>query len=407
VGHVSAPLSGAPRDVRNRIGGVESLRAIAAISVLGFHAVFASGLAESGAWIEPFASRLEVGVSIFFLISGFLLYRPWARAHLEGGESPQLSWYAASRLLRIVPAYWVALAVIAIWIGLESVLDAPGFLIYFGFLQNYDPDTVGGGLLQAWSLGVEAAYYAFLPLFAVAVARLSAANPADRLRNQWLGLGTLFAAGIAYNAGVAGTVENADNTTASVLALLPAYLDQFALGMAFGLLTITGQGRVGRFPTGLSGVGAAAWLLAGAVAFVVASKGIGLEGGYESVTGVQLFLKHNLFSVIALSLLVVAVLAGGRIGALFELRPLRWLGLVSYGIFLWHIAVLTQMGDSGFSTPFGGSVNWLVWAGVALMGTTVFAALSWYLIERPALDARSRVAAAFRMGWRRRTEPAP
>ena len=76
---IASPASPADHDPQGRasgrIGAVESLRAIAALSVLGFHAVFASGLAVSDSWLKPYASRLEVGVSIFFLISAIRLGR--------------------------------------------------------------------------------------------------------------------------------------------------------------------------------------------------------------------------------------------------------------------------------------------------------------------------------------------
>jgi peptidoglycan/LPS O-acetylase OafA/YrhL len=408
MGHASLGLRGGdPRHARHRIAGVESLRAIAAISVLGFHAAFASGLVTADSWLKPFASRLEVGVSIFFVISGFLLYRSWARAHLSGGRPPLLSRYTASRVLRIVPGYWVALTLISIWIGLESVLDFPGFVVYFAFAQNYDPDTLGGGLLQAWSLGVEVAYYAFLPVFAWAVTRLRARDLSARWRNQWIGVAALFLAGVAWNAAVTANVDAASRSLGPLLALLPAYLDQFALGMGFALITLRGANDGKDRQGTLGSVGTYAWLALAAGAFFLAARGIGLSGGHEQVNGLQLFVKHNLFSVVAVSLLVISVLASGFVRRVFEWNLLRWLGLVSYGIFLWHLAMLTQIEEWGMLPVNGSGKNWLTWFALALVPTAAVAACSWYLIERPALEARRPLAAVFRaVPWRRETEPA-
>src|SRR5215467_11624820 len=113
----------------------DSLRAIAAISVLAFHAGIVSGLLSSGSWLKPYAARLDVGVSVFFLISGFLLYRPFTRARLLGESQPQTGAYAWRRFLRIVPAYWVALTIITICLGLPRVFSAAGIPIYYGFGQ--------------------------------------------------------------------------------------------------------------------------------------------------------------------------------------------------------------------------------------------------------------------------------
>jgi peptidoglycan/LPS O-acetylase OafA/YrhL len=88
----------------------DGLRAIAAVSVVVIHTSFVSGLTtRSGVGI--YTARLEIGVAVFFLISGFLLYRPFAAAHVAGLPSPVLGRFWVRRLLRIVPAYWLALTV--------------------------------------------------------------------------------------------------------------------------------------------------------------------------------------------------------------------------------------------------------------------------------------------------------
>ena len=402
----SAAPEGPPQTASARIVPIESLRAIAAISILAFHAVFASGLAESGSAIKPFASRLEVGVSIFFLISGFLLYRPFARSHLEGSRAPLLSRYASSRVLRIIPAYWFALFVIAIWIGLEGVFGWPGLFVYFGFFQNYDPDTLGGGLLQAWSLVVEMSFYIFLPVFAIALTRFQAPTVAARWRNQWIGLAILFATGIAWNAGVLAAVGIQDRMAGPLLASLPAYLDQFALGMALALVMVAPEDLGRRFTGLLERVSPIAWVGVAALAFLIASKGIGLEGGQEPISSLQWFVKHLLFTLIAVSLLIPAVMPLGEsdpVGRFLSHRSLRWLGLVSYGIFLWHLAVLSELERLGFETSFGAAVNWVFWVGIALIPTMIIAAFSWYAIERPALARRGWLTGILSArGWGRR-----
>src|SRR5215212_6043566 len=94
----------------------DSLRAIAALSVVAFHAAFFAGMFTSESPLRPYLVRMDVGVSVFFLISGFLLYRPFVRARLGGEGTPHVGGYAWRRFLRIVPAYWVALTIVALWL---------------------------------------------------------------------------------------------------------------------------------------------------------------------------------------------------------------------------------------------------------------------------------------------------
>src|SRR6266702_5271766 len=93
-----------------RLPGVEGLRAIAACSILVFHAW---GLTPThGTRLGPFdrfVPDLQFGVVLFFTLSGFLLYRPFAAAILRAELRPSLRSYVRNRALRIVPAYWFIL----------------------------------------------------------------------------------------------------------------------------------------------------------------------------------------------------------------------------------------------------------------------------------------------------------
>jgi len=80
----------------NRFPLFDSLRAIAAISVLLFHAALFR-LLHVASPLRPYTAHLDVGVTIFFMISGFLLYRPFVRARLQGEESPHVPAYAWRR----------------------------------------------------------------------------------------------------------------------------------------------------------------------------------------------------------------------------------------------------------------------------------------------------------------------
>ena len=95
-----------------------------------------------------------------------------------------------------MPAYWVALTIIAIWLPVSGVFTAEGIVTYYGFLQAYDPDTITGGIGQAWTLTVEVSFYALLPLLVLAVRRL----PGRVVRSEIALVLSLFAAGVIWKA---------------------------------------------------------------------------------------------------------------------------------------------------------------------------------------------------------------
>src|SRR5207248_2134572 len=137
----------------------DSLRAIAVLCVVGTHVLVSSGRVAVGSKVWEAGFRLNVGVTIFFVISGFLLYRPFVAARYAGRGLPAIPVYAGRRILRIVPAYWLALTVLALWPGLKGVLDGHSFWVYYGFLQIYGLGPHNGGNYIVWSLCIEMAFY--------------------------------------------------------------------------------------------------------------------------------------------------------------------------------------------------------------------------------------------------------
>ncbi len=145
--------------------GFDGLRAIAALLVVVVHVGAASGFTFRSS-LGQYTARGEIGVSVFFLISGFLLYRPFAAAALAGRPGPNVRSYLVRRALRIVPLYWVALVVTYLFTGWASVHGVSGFLENAFFLQVYSRQWVFHGITQAWSLCIEVTFYLALPVWA-------------------------------------------------------------------------------------------------------------------------------------------------------------------------------------------------------------------------------------------------
>jgi peptidoglycan/LPS O-acetylase OafA/YrhL len=369
----------------------DSLRAIAALAVLGTHAAVFAGLeTSSGTTLGQYAARLDAGVAVFFVISGCLLYRPFARARLRGEPAPAAGPYAWRRFLRIVPAYWVALTLIALLFGTSGdVFGWPGVAHYYGVAQAYSSGSFGGGLTQAWSLTVEVAFYAFLPIWAVGM-RLVLGRRG--FRAEAVALALLFAAGIAYKLVVLGAGDADKVAITPKLVALPAYFDHFALGMMLAVLSLWVEERR-RLPRGLGWLDrfpSLSWLAA-LVAFWAVSTQIGLHGRFlEPFSSGNYMERHLLYAVVAVGLIAPAVVGDqtrGTVRHVLALRPLLWLGLVSYGIFLWNLALLDRVyhWTDGSLPVMNNFLGWCI-AGTAV--TAAVAALSYYVVERPALSLK-------------------
>ena len=164
------------------------------------HTAFPSGFSTQNHRWGAFTARMEIGVAVFFLISGFLLYRPFVAAHLSGRPSPDVRTYLKRRLLRIVPAYWVALffAAYVFHTVTMPINNAKAVIVYFGFLQIYSSHYILHGINAAWTLCVEMSFYLFLPLYAAAIAAWARRSGRDVLRTEAGGVIALFVLSIVY-----------------------------------------------------------------------------------------------------------------------------------------------------------------------------------------------------------------
>jgi peptidoglycan/LPS O-acetylase OafA/YrhL len=380
---VVAPPPGHPR-----FPLVDSLRAIAALSVLFFHVGQLSGETLGG-----YLTHGDVGVALFFAISGFLLYRPFVSARLNGARRPAVRAYLRRRLLRIVPAYWLALTVLAIWPGLPGVFTGH-FWVYYGFAQVYSDRWVLNGIGAAWTLCSEVIFYLVLPVYAASVAL--ALRRRSRRVQMWAELALLSAlslASLAYRYRL--TTHNPFDW---MLNAFPTQLDLFAPGMALAVITAAYQDRSLPRPLALIARHPEIPLAGAALAYILASKFVhGPEyfvyAGHilEYYTGRQVVSRHILYAAVAGCVLAPAVLGrGGRIRRALSWPVLAWLGVISYGIYLWHQPILGWLCEPrrgchvhGISLlqhhPFLGM------GAIVFAVTIVCAALSYYNVERPIL----------------------
>jgi peptidoglycan/LPS O-acetylase OafA/YrhL len=371
----------------------DSLRAIAALSVLAFHAGYIAYYTATTP-LRQYTSHLDVGVTIFFLISGFLLYRPFARARMLDEPTPHTGAYAWRRFLRIVPAYWVALTVVAIWMSLDGVFTAGGIPTFYGFAQIYDAKDSLGGIGQAWTLCVEVTFYAFLPLWAFMMRRVRGGG----VRAELVALALLWVASLGYKAWALTQTGPTDLGSAPYLQPLPNFLDQFAVGMALAVISVHVE-QLETPPRWVEWIRAHTWVpwAGAAVAFWFVSTQIGFSGELIQHYSRRMFVgRHELYTLIAFCLIVPAIVAEpgrGLAGRVLGNRVLTYLGVVSYGIYLYHYAVVKQLED-WIGPGEGGPLlfRFLVYFIVGAAGATLLASISYYVVERPALRLRRFVS---------------
>lgn len=357
------------RGDRNQL--IDALRAIAALSVLVFH-LSVTRLPES-ATLAPYLLNLGWGVTIFFLISGYVLYRPFVETRLRG-ERISMSSYAARRALRIIPAYWIALTAVALFgNGAASVREHPP--AYYGFAQVYSDETRAGGIGQAWTLDVELTFYIVLPLVA-ALLGLLAWRSRGRLLVEILLLTAATAAAFLWTSSLPPGNRTFGDPQ---LFWLPRFVGQFALGMAIAAITVKVE-RGARLP------GIADWLRRyPTLAWVIVPIAYAAAATVEMSTAT----RDLVDGIGAAALLWPAVLHRPGSGATKVLgwRPLALIGVVSYGIYLYHYAVITRL-DALFPAGTAGTLGWVL---ASLAGAVALGALSWVVVERPAIRAGRRL----------------
>ena len=364
-----------------RSRALDGLRGLAALSVVVFHVwdyarpiphvVFASPT-------DYVLNEGRLGLILFFVLSGFLLYRPWVAATLEGSTIPDIRRYAARRAARIMPAYYLAVfgSVALLWgaagtpgVRLPPATSLPLFAL---FAQNYTSASVLTLDPPTWTLAIEASFYLALPLIGIAAARLGP----SRLR-QTVPPVTLIVVGLAWNTST-GLAMPLDK-------LLPSALPYFGVGMLAAVLIH--ERRLGRR-------GARCVALSGCAA--VAVDGVlhsGLcPGAIEPLVSQTL---RNLPAAVGFAAIVTTAWAGTF--SVLGWRPLAALGTISYGVYLWHLPLLLAL-RSADALP----LHLVPALAIVLAVTVVVATLSWVAVERPIIRWSRRAARG-----PERSKPAP
>ena len=380
--------------VRRHIEGLDGIRAAAALLVLVFHYWAMTGRQPLPEPLLLIATNGGVGVDIFFVISGFILFLPWARAGWTG-ERVEVRRFLKNRFLRIVPAYWLNTAVLVVvsFPALLFSLEGMGSLaVYASFLAGFAPPSQVPGLMLngvAWTLCIEVAFYLSLPV----VGRFFQ-------RNRWMvALPVVLAVTISFKMLMVERYGHlADSAVLSVATRnIVAMFGEFAVGMAVAAIWATLEFRgVRRLPRGL-GLGCTLAGTAGIVGVLYYSQYyIGRDGflrGSGEWGWLPMLISFQVMAAFAAVALFGICYQPNAVTRLLSLRPIAYLGAVSYGIYLWHLPVgqWLSAGVGADMTSRRMLLSLLV-AGTAV--TIAVAAVSHRFIEQPFLLRKATAGGA-------------
>jgi peptidoglycan/LPS O-acetylase OafA/YrhL len=393
--------------MENRLLGADFMRALACLMVLTHHL---TQRLSPFVVPDPFRPAFEwgllgsFGVSAFFVLSGFLLSRPFWQAYDAGGPMPSLRTYAMRRAARILPGFWLALTVsfllsftlFGIYLDQSlAIRYLAGFLLISDFhYVSFFPVEVNGPL---WSIGMEVGSYILLPMFLAVMFLLRPwARPGWGGRLVWLGvIGIVVGAHFlivrywpmdndmrGWDYGIVGGAKlwMPRFNTIGFFAI-------FAIGaLAGGIQVRFAQVKHWVFDLGVVlGFAVAIWSLSQFV------RGSIMEGwGFLSIPyGFPWF-------PIGVGIVLAAAPSSRIAGWLLDNPPARYVAKISFGIYVWHFVLMEVIRHNWYNRfwPMGGVQNlndWLVLSAVVIGVTFLIAHVSYNTLEAPIIAwARTR-----------------
>lgn len=353
----------------------DPLRAVAALMVVAFHITYVAylraGVPQSffvtyGNALGHLIDAMRASIYVFFALSGFLIARPFAASIVLDAPLPRTGAYLRNRVLRVVPLFWVA-CTLALLIHGTAGATGGEIAALFGFAQVYVPSVHDLWLGQGWTLDLEIAFYAVLPVAGAAAGWLlrGRLRPGGRAALLLLGLAAL---------GVL-TLQAARSMDPR---FFPAMLSAFLPGVGLAVLEPVLAPRL----RGMRG--------SRAVSIVLFLAGVAVCLVWER-SGARSQALQALLATAAGGALVAAPLvhqwATGRCTRLLDNRPLHWIGERTYSLYLLHLFILYALAHA--LAPDRGAVEISVLAGIPTMAFSMAAAaVSYRLVERPFLALR-------------------
>lgn len=374
----------------NHLAGLDGLRGIAALMVFVYHSpwvFWGASMHEKLGSSETFILSLDAGVGLFFALSAYLLSAPLWRAMKEG-RSPSLERFMVRRACRILPAYWLAVAVTLFFDGRTwSSWGLVNLILHSLALQTHLAVNFLWSINNVlWTISVEFQFYIILAL-------LFSWGFRSNLLRKGNGLGLLgiitaifllsdpiYAVCVhQFAPHLPEPVWGGAITPQAVVSWNVFYfLKWFLPGIVFGWLSVNtawlmpGSEKSAHHWIFADG---GLLLLSGVLCYVLTQAG---EANWRTSALYGWPLNALLFSSI------VALTPISRLGPLLlDNRFLCWIGAVSYGIYLWHYPILKSIASGSLSERFSGWPLLLIGAGIGLIVVIGVASVSYAFFEHP------------------------
>jgi peptidoglycan/LPS O-acetylase OafA/YrhL len=342
-------------------------------------------------WAAPILGHIDLGLAAFFVLSGYLIARPFARAYVAGTRRPPLRDYVRNRVLRVVPAFYVFTVLVLLRFGLDGTLASGSHnasswsqvLAQFLFVQGQAGGPAAVPIGPAWSIGAEVGFYVLIPLSAFVAYRVGARlrGPGSRAAVALAAIAALTFVSIAARA-----YQKFDFTW---LTSPPAIMYVFMPGVAVAIIEpllvsrLRGNARLAR-PVAWAAFAAAA---VAAVAYAASDYDVRQTPIHHALG--QRALLAALCTGALIFGLVVLQLGTDRAPRLFGNRLMLWMGARSYSFYLAHFWILLEI-DHALGSGESIATRAAIMAAVGLPVTTAIAALSYRFVERPFLERKRR-----------------
>lgn len=400
-----------PGPQKGTIPALDGVRALACLIVVGYHINLITR--SSHFWFpaqEPLVlSALllagAAGVTLFFVLSGFLLFLPYARALLLKSSWPSTRRFYMRRAFRIIPAYYVCLFVLIIlthreYLRVDHWSQLALFLTFFMDSTNAVWRAINGPF---WSLAVEWQFYLWLPWLALGIRALVwRCPPRGRLPAVIVGLMVIIGWGMASqlwsNHFLAHPLPHTFGWKIVTMLFFGhgKYLQDFAIGGLISLLYIYTRyaDSQNRLKNALQRCSPLLWVAGLGLLLLMALWNYSVVWQNGQTGDLYLVYGEAGFSL-GFGLCILALLFGNlHVQKLFSWTPLRWTGHVSYSTYMWHLPLLI------FLLPFVKSFMtgwnpWLVFAGYwlwVLLAIMPFSIIVFILTERPGMQLSNWLA---------------
>ena len=384
-----------------RISGADGLRALACLLVVWHHTTQRFNPEKSADWIQGihfFGMRAEVGVSLFFVLSGCLLSLPFWYSFVNASPTPKLWFYVINRAARIIPAYWFNLllcTLVALWvfdlnINWWRLISGLLFINSYHY-SSFFPAELNGPL---WSIGLEVSCYVLLPVLLFLIIKNT-----QKISAAFAGIIGCIAVLQILNPWVINNFMTSNKLkgwqyglTGGAKQWLPywnigSFFTQFLCGSLAALIIIVlrARGTLKSLTFDISAV-----LFATAAIWLVA---IGLEPGAPNSFTQQPYMAP-FFAILMVGVIVSASLST-QVYKLLDNKLFQWIAKISFSIYLWHMFLIVIIERKFVSKYLYYGLTdlseWVMISSIVLIGSIILAAISWRFLESPILKSARKL----------------